>query len=153
MQLVRQLNEWAALLRVRAHARFELAIAVTLLNGRSSLSTSSRIKGFTHAQLVRRANEWAALLRVGARARFEMGNATVSLAGLLATYPGPLQLVTILARGPALAPGRPALLLCQASELPPSYSNWSRHTCHAVAAAPASTLDSVLMVCACTSTC
>ena len=48
-------------------------------------------------QLVRRANEWAALLRVEARARFEVGNATVSLARLLATYPGPLQLVTILA--------------------------------------------------------
>ena len=48
-------------------------------------------------QLVRRANEWAALLRVEARARFEVGNATVSLARLLETYPGPLQLVTILA--------------------------------------------------------
>jgi hypothetical protein len=47
---------------------------------------------------VRRANEWAALLGVGGRVRYEVANATVSLAGLLASYPGPLALVAIQAR-------------------------------------------------------
>ncbi len=47
---------------------------------------------------MRRANEWAALLGVDSRARFEVANATVSLASLLATYPGPLALVTIQAQ-------------------------------------------------------
>ena len=97
----------------------------------------SAVKGFARAQLVRRANEWAALLRMEARARFEVGNATVSLGGLLATYPGPLRLVTILASG--LAPAlldlyRPTLMRCQAPAAF-RYTCWSSHTSHDVLAA------------------
>ena len=45
--------------------------------------------------MVERANSWAALLGVDKRVQFVSTNANVSLAGLLASYPGPLAEVYI----------------------------------------------------------
>lgn len=42
-----------------------------------------------------RANEWAKLLDLHNSVHFMMANATVSLESMLATYPGPLSLVTV----------------------------------------------------------
>ena len=49
-------------------------------------------------QLIERANEWAKELRLNTAVSFQHANATVSLASMLASYPGQLQLATIQAR-------------------------------------------------------
>ena len=49
-------------------------------------------------QLIERANEWAKELKLSTAVSFQHANATVSLASMLATYPGQLQLATIQAR-------------------------------------------------------
>jgi hypothetical protein len=70
------------------------------------------------AQLIDRANSWAGVLEVGHSVRFLMANATVSLDSMLATYPGPLSLVTIQV-GPAAGAcmqrccAEPAKVLCR----------------------------------------
>ncbi|KAK9909195.1 hypothetical protein WJX75_008585 [Coccomyxa subellipsoidea] len=46
-------------------------------------------------KLMERANEWAKLLDLHKSVHFMMANATVSLESMLATYPGPLSLVTV----------------------------------------------------------
>lgn len=47
------------------------------------------------SKLMDRANEWAKILELQNSVHFMMANATVSLESMLATYPGPLSLVTV----------------------------------------------------------
>lgn len=49
-------------------------------------------------QLTERANSWAKLLGLSEQVHYMMANATVSLESMLASYPGPLSLVTVQVR-------------------------------------------------------
>ena len=49
-------------------------------------------------QLIDRGNSWADLLQLSPVVHFRMANATVSLQSMLASYPGPLSLVTVQVR-------------------------------------------------------
>ena len=49
-------------------------------------------------QLIDRANSWADMLQCAPVVHFLMANATVSLESMLASYPGPLSLVTVQVR-------------------------------------------------------
>ena len=50
-------------------------------------------------QLMEQANRWAAHRRLDGRLHYRVANAAISLPTLLATYPGPVQLVCVQVRG------------------------------------------------------
>eukprot|EP00884_Botryococcus_braunii_P022195 jgi/Botrbrau1/865/Bobra.0352s0055.2 len=82
-------------------AQRPLAVDVGCGSGRFLLALASRLPTYNllgldiRHKLVDRGNEWARLAGLSGRVRFETANATVSLASLLSTYPGPLTLLTI----------------------------------------------------------
>ncbi|EIE25586.1 S-adenosyl-L-methionine-dependent methyltransferase, partial [Coccomyxa subellipsoidea C-169] len=78
-----------------------LIVDVGCGSGRFVLALSRRFQRHNllgldiRAKLMERANEWARILELQNSVHFMMANATVSLESMLATYPGPLSLVSI----------------------------------------------------------
>ncbi|CAL8460862.1 g393 [Coccomyxa elongata] len=91
-------QDWAAIFPDTARP---LIVDVGCGSGRFLMALSRKFQHHNllgldiRSKLMERANEWAKILELQNNVHFMMANATVSLESMLATYPGPLSLVTI----------------------------------------------------------